>query len=122
MPGVTRRAFAVILMIAASAGSGEGTPLSPCDGLADRWQRIQQDYLDRLGDAGLDDAGRIEPAGAWLAQALLEQVRDAESLGCEQIFRPGSPELCARLDELTDRGPAGRRALAALTQSCEPDG
>ncbi|MEM9037482.1 MAG: hypothetical protein AAGD18_23020 [Actinomycetota bacterium] len=96
--------------------------LFTCDGLADRWARIQQDYLDRLGDADAAElaggSDRVNAAGAFLGPALVEQVRDAEAVGCGDTLQAGSADLCSRMERLTSGGEAADEVIARLMSAC----
>lgn len=92
-----------------------------CDGLADRWAVLQQEYLDRLGTA--TEADLVEPspavasAGQWLGNAMIEQTRDAVAVGCTELVS-GSAALCARIDGLSAVGEAAEIALERLRDGC----
>ena len=111
------------LVLVLAGGCGDGNAESgPCAGVADRWARIQQEYLDRLGDADTAelDAGsaRVEAAAAWFGPAVIEQVRDARAVGCAEEFVAGSALLCDRLDHLGPSGEAAERVVADLASNC----
>ena len=78
-----------------------------CDGLADRWVILQQTYLDRLGDATSDEieAGseRVQAAGLFIGQAMIEQVRDVQAVGCQDELVSGSEALCSRISISSSR-------------------
>ncbi|MEO1060803.1 MAG: hypothetical protein AAFZ07_05245 [Actinomycetota bacterium] len=121
-------ALAAALLCLAGCGGDDAVSEPPesaavdCRGPADRWARIQQGYLDRISDADLDEltAGspRIDEANEWFGPAMIEQVRDAAAVGCDDEFVAGSPLLCARLDGLEPAGEAGERVVADLDASC----
>ena len=92
-----------------------------CEALADRWAVLQQEYLDRLGTATEEDLDEPSPAvasaGQWLANAMIEQTRDADAVGCTKLVS-GSTALCARVDGLTAAGEAAEIALDRLRDTC----
>lgn len=92
-----------------------------CDGLADRWAALQQEYLDRLGTATAADLAEPSPAvagaGQWLGSAMIEQTRDADAVGCTELVS-GSDALCSRVHQLTAAGEAAQIALEGLHDSC----
>ena len=92
-----------------------------CDGLANRWATLHQEYLDRLGTATATDLAEPSPAvslaSQWLANAMIEQTRDADAVGCTELVS-GSDALCARIDGLTARGEAGGIVLQSLRAGC----
>ena len=109
---------------------GDGTaPTSTapfdCSGLADRWVAIQQEYLDRLGDADRAevDGGseRVDAAAAWFGPAVIEQVRDARNVGCDQDLEAGSELLCARFGLLEPGGEAAQEVVDDLVAGCATD-
>ena len=120
---------AVPALAACSSDDGTDEATAPsftaafdCDGLADRWIRLQQSFLDRLGDASTAelDAGsdRVRSANSWLGGALIEQARDIRAVGCEVELRAGAPALCSRLGALEPQGDAGAGVVAALEFEC----
>ena len=92
-----------------------------CEALADRWAALQQEYLDRLGPATAADLADPSPAvasaGQWLANAMIEQTRDAVAVGCDELVS-GSAALCARVDGLSAAGEAAEIALERLREGC----
>lgn len=92
-----------------------------CDGLADRWAALQQEYLDRLGTATAADLAEPSPAVAsadrWLGSAMIEQTRDADAVGCTGLVS-GSDALCARVGQLAAAGEAAQIALENLHDGC----
>ena len=92
-----------------------------CDGLADRWASLQQEYLDRLGtatEADLDESSpAVASAGQWLGNAMIEQTRDATAVGCDELVS-GSAALCARVGGLSAPGEAAEIALNRLRDRC----
>ncbi len=96
-----------------------------CEGLADRWAVLQQEYLDRLGTATVADLADASPAvasaGQWLANAMIEQTRDADAVGCTGLVS-GSDPLCARLEQLSADGEAARVVLDRLHDTCRSAG
>ena len=92
-----------------------------CDGLANRWATLHQEYLDRLGSATAAELAEPSPAVAnasrWLANAMIEQTRDADAVGCTELVS-GSDALCARIDGLVAAGEAAGIALQSLHSSC----
>lgn len=96
-----------------------------CDGLADRWAVLQQEYLDRLGTATVADLADASPAvasaGQWLANAMIEQTRDADAVGCADLVS-GSSALCIRLGRLSAAGEAARVVLDRLHDTCRSAG
>ena len=92
-----------------------------CDGLADRWASLQQEYLDRLGSATAADLAEpsqgVASAGQWLANAMIEQTRDADAVGCTGLVS-GSIALCARMEGLSAAGEAAEIALGNLRDTC----
>jgi len=93
-----------------------------CDGLADRWVVIQQGYLDKLGGADtteLDEStDRVASAQQWVSQAMLEQVRDAQAIGCADELSMGAPALCSRVALLEPGGAAAESVVETLRDSC----
>lgn len=93
-----------------------------CAGLADRWGRLQQEFLDRLGDADAaeleDGSDRVATAQRWIGNAMIEQARDSAAVGCETELTSGSAPLCDQLDAMTAGGEAAEFALAALRSTC----
>lgn len=93
-----------------------------CDGLANRWATLHQEYLDRLGTATATDLAEPSPtvslASRWLANAMIEQTRDADAVGCTELVS-GSDALCARIDGLTAGGEAGGIVLQSLRAGCD---
>ena len=106
-----------------SAGPGF-EPAFDCEGLADRWVVIHQTYLDELGDLSARDLDPPAPAASRAAQSLansvIEQARDAESVGCGDRLVSGSPLLCARVERLMAHGEAGEAVVAQLQSACPP--
>ena len=92
-----------------------------CDGLADRWAALQQEYLDRLGAATAVDLAEQSPAvasaGRWLGNAMIEQTRDADAVGCTDLVA-GSDALCARIGRLSAAGEAAEIVLSNLRAGC----
>ena len=92
-----------------------------CEALADRWATLQQEYLDRLGTATAADlaepSAAVSQASRWLANAMIEQTRDADAVGCTELVS-GSDALCARIDGLTASGEAGGIVLQSLRAGC----
>lgn len=123
--------LATVLGLASCASTGPApaadqadalTGSTACDGLADRWVVIQQTYLDRLGDADAEElrnrSDRVLAAGAWVGQALLEQVRDARAVGCDEELVAGSSALCNRVPALEAGGEAAADVLDGLSSNC----
>lgn len=103
-----------VMMVATACSSGTDNGADACAGLADRWVVLQQRVLE-----GLDSPGGIDDAAANSnAAAMLEQARDAESVGCTAALAVGSPLLCGRLDRLRPGGPAGEELVAELAVAC----
>ena len=92
-----------------------------CDGLADRWATLQQEYLDRLGPATAADLAEPSPAvasaGQWLGNAMIEQTRDAAAVGCDELVS-GSVALCSRVNGLSAAGEAAEVVLQRLRDGC----
>lgn len=111
----------VLLTLLAACGDDD-SETGPCVGLADRWATIQQGYLDRLGDADTAEldrgSARVDDAAEWFGPAMIEQVRDAQGVGCADEFQAGSVLLCARIDRLEPGGEAAEQAVAYLASSC----
>lgn len=131
-PGLWLAGALVVIAAACSPGSPEpamtgGTTddrfeaALGCDGLADRWATLHQEYLDRLGTATAAELAEPSPAvshaGRWLANAMIEQTRDAGAVGCTELVS-GSDALCARIDGLVAGGDAGETVLKGLRSSC----
>ncbi len=119
--------LAGLMLAACSSGTGAESnpdfePAYDCAGLADRWVDLQQEYLDRLGDADAAEfeAGspRMDAAISWLGQALIEQGRDVRAVGCEAELVSGSEPLCSRLEQLDPGGGAGIAAIDLLRNPC----
>lgn len=93
-----------------------------CSGLADRWVVLQQSYLDRLGEADAaeiaEGSARTQAAGLFIGQAMIEQVRDVQAVGCQDELVSGSDALCSRIDQLEPAGEAGRGVVASLRETC----
>jgi len=112
-------------LTACGSTSGGGTDFDAaftCDELADRWQDLQQDYLDRLGDASSveleEGSARVDAAGRFIAQAMQEQARDVELAGCAEELVEGGPVQCRRVDALVTAGAGAARIVEALTARC----
>ena len=115
----------IILLGSTCAGGGENGSDAVsfgCDGLADRWITIQQGYLDELADADLAELGqrsfRVTTAESRLVQALIEQARDAQAVGCASDLESDSAALCTRLDRLAPPGAAGESVVELLLSDC----
>lgn len=103
-----------VMMVATACSSGTDNEADACAGLADRWVVLLQRVLE-----GLDSPGGIDDAAANSnAAAMLEQARDAESVGCTAALAVGSPLLCGRLDRLRPGGPGGEELVAELAVAC----
>ncbi len=127
-------AIAFVLTVSACGStSGGGTTAGPaggtdfdaaftCDELADRWQDLQQDYLDRLGDASSveleEGSARVDAAGRFITQAMQEQARDVELAGCAEELVEGGPVQCRRVDALVTAGAGAAGIVEALTARC----
>lgn len=130
-----RRCVVAVLVVVASACSTAGDEPAMtgelaatrfeaalgCEALADRWAGLQQEYLDRLGTATAEDLAEATPAvtsaGQWLANAMIEQTRDARAVGCTGLVS-GSDALCARVGQLSAPGEAARIARQTLSDNC----
>lgn len=119
----------VALLISACGNGGTGDSDSAaldssftCDGLADRWVVIQQEYLDRLGNADakeLDEGtDRVDSAQQWVSQAMLEQVRDAQAVGCAGQLSVGAAALCSRVVLLEPGGGAADSVVETFRDGC----
>jgi hypothetical protein len=117
-----------IIILSACGGSSadvtEDSFADECAGRADFWIAIQQEYLDRLGDAAASDFDQptegVAAAGEWVGTALHEFVGEADSVGCAAEVRSGSPLICSRLNRLQPAGEAGDLVLDQLLARCEP--
>jgi hypothetical protein len=93
-----------------------------CDELADRWQNLQQGYLDQLGDASnteLDEgSARVDAAAGFIAQAMQEQARDVGLAGCTEELADGGSLLCSRVDRLVTAGAGAADLVEALAAEC----
>ena len=116
-----------LVLGACSSGDGEagGEPAPAdelCTALADRWIGIQQRLLDAIGESGPDEVAspstKLTAAFGVTAASLLEINRDAQRGSCESQVRSGSPLICARLDRLLTRGPAGDDVVSSLRATC----
>ncbi|MEM7095021.1 MAG: hypothetical protein AAF567_18615 [Actinomycetota bacterium] len=100
----------------------EGAATITCDGLAQRWAVLQQEYLDRLGEASqaeLDEPSRaVLEAHAFIGRASIEQARDQDLAGCTDLV-PGSAEYCAFIPSLGPSGEAGAIVLERLQSECD---
>lgn len=107
------------LDVAADSATGES-----CDGRADFWIVIQQEYLDRLGSARAVDLDpptkQVTAVNEWAGTALFEHAREAETVDCSAEVRVGSPEICGRLDRLQSGGATGDLVLDRLRARCTP--
>lgn len=120
--------MAGVIILSACGGSSadvsEDSFAQECEGRADFWITIQQEYLDRLGDAAASDFDQttesVAAAGEWVGTALHEFVGEADSVGCAAEVRSGSALICARLDKLQSRGEAGDQVVDQLLARCEP--
>lgn len=97
-----------------------------CEGRADFWVAIQQEYLDLLGDTSIADldppSETVAAAGKWAGSALLEHAREADAVGCAVELRAGMPLICERLSRLDSRGETGDQVVDRLLAACEPSG
>jgi hypothetical protein len=123
---LTRVAILVLLVATGCGADDTSAPVAEmmsCGGLADRWVRIQQDYLDRLDDADevefAEPSDRVNAAALWIGQAMLEQIRDSNSVGCDAELESGSPALCERVERLTTRGGAAAAVVEKLRDGCD---
>lgn len=120
--------MAGIIILSACGGSSadvtEDSFADECAGRADFWITIQQEYLDRLGDAAASDFDQptesVAAAGEWVGTALHEFVGEADAVGCAAEVRSGSALICSRLDKLQPTGTAGDQIVDQLLARCEP--
>ena len=109
----------------ANSATATFDPALGCDGLADRWIRLQQSFLDQLADATAAELAtgseRIDAANRFLGGALIEQARDASAVGCDVEVSSGAPALCERIDALEAGGEAGAAVIDQLERDCHAD-
>jgi uncharacterized protein YceK len=137
---VRHLALAIAFMVGISACGSAATETTPepastggtgfeaaftCAELADRWQDLQQNYLDRLGDASSSEleegSARVDAAGRFIAQAMQEQARDVDLAGCNRELIGDGPLLCTRADRLETAGSAAAEIAETLTTGCTAD-
>ena len=123
-----RTLVAGLIILSACGANGadvnEDSFAQECEGRADFWIAIQQEYLNRLGDAAASAFDQptesVAAAGEWVGTALHEFVGEADSVGCAAEVRSGSPLICSRLNRLEPAGEAGDLVLDQLLARCEP--
>lgn len=133
MKGSTQRfralvavAVCAVLVVGCGETQDEGTTDGNdlCPERADFWVAIQQDYLDRLGDASVAElearSDRVDQAGRWAGNAILEYVREVDSVGCAAAVRMGAPLICDRIDQLEAGGSAASSVIDGFRESCGP--
>lgn len=108
------------VLLLAACGGGDATDAEVndhCEGLASRWVVLHQEYLDQL-DAAAGGAAAIEAAHSWLGSAMVEQVRDATAVGCQDEPGAGAPPSCSQVTELSASGVEATKALDFLSTTC----
>ena len=87
-----------------------------CSQLVDETIEARARVLDQLGDAGRDDAERIDEALMAFGGEGPDLAVRYEGLGCDESFEAA---VCAAADGLEPAGPAARDLVATWSGSCE---